>query len=41
MAHKRFTAECKILQYDRKEGYLPGCWWFGYNVSGNTGYNLV
>jgi len=41
MAHKRYIGEWKILPYDRKEKYLPGCWWLDYHVSGNSDYNLI
>jgi hypothetical protein len=36
MAQKGNAREPKILPYGRKERYLPRCWWFGYNVIGNT-----
>jgi len=32
MAHKRDTAEWKILPWGRKERCFPGCWWLAYNV---------
>jgi len=41
MALTRHNTVSKLLPYGRKERYLPGCWWFGYKVSGNIAYSKL